>query len=88
MTRRAKKGSRRPWWRKRRNIRRAVIAVLALLVTALGVTYVLVWGRSEEPYSIRYASHFTLPTTAGGETTLGEHLGQHNVLLYFNEGMG
>jgi hypothetical protein len=57
------------------------IGALALLVLTAGAAYIGVRGGGEP-------SQFTLPTTAGKDVTLNQHLGKHNVLLYFNEGMG
>ncbi len=89
MTRRKRKG-RHPWWRRRRTQRR--LAVAASLALAAGITAWLVvqGGGDNEPkeYFVEAASPFTLPTVAGEEFSLADHLGQHSILLYFNEGMG
>lgn len=83
-----KKKAKRPWWRKPRNLRRMSIGALALLLVTLGAAYIAVRGEDEPRYNTRFASQFTLPATTGEEVALDEHLGRHNVLLYFNEGMG
>ena len=83
-----KKKAKHPWWRKRRNIRRMSIGALAILLFTLGAAYIAVRGGDEPRYNTRFASQFTLPTTTGEDVTLDQHLGRHNVLLYFNEGMG
>ncbi len=83
-----KKKNKRPWWQKARNIRRMAIGGLSLLLVTLGVAYVVVRGTDEPRYNTRFAFRFTLPTTTGEEVSLDQHLGRHNVLLYFNEGMG
>ncbi len=83
-----KKKAKRPWWRKPRTLRRMSIGALAILVVALGAAYVVVRGGDEPRYNTRFASQFALPTTSGTDVTLDQHLGRHNVLLYFNEGMG
>lgn len=84
----AKKKGKRPWWRKPRHIRRLAIGALALLVVTAGAAYIGIRGEDGPRYNTRFASQFSLPTTAGKEVTLNQHLGKHNVLLYFNEGMG
>lgn len=83
-----KKKAKRPWWRKPRNLRRVSIGALAVLLVTLGAAYIAVRGADEPRYNTRFASQFTLPATTGEDVTLSEHLGKHNVLLYFNEGMG
>lgn len=83
-----KRKQKRQWWQKPRVIRRlAMIGVTALLV-GLGAAYIAMRGSDGPEFNARYATHFTLPTTSGEQVTLGQHLGAHNVLLYFNEGMG
>ncbi|HSP54874.1 MAG TPA: hypothetical protein VLS25_04730 [Dehalococcoidia bacterium] len=83
-----KKKAKRPWWRKPRYVRRLAIGALALLIVTVGGAYVGIKGDDEPHYNTRFASQFALPTTEGQEVTLNQHLGKHNVLLYFNEGMG
>ncbi len=89
MPRKKRKAGHR-WWRRRKIQRR--LAVAASLVVAVGA---LAWfvmqsaGDSEpEVYFTEPAPLFTLPTVAGDEFSLIEHRGQHNVLLYFSEGLG
>ena len=83
-----KKKAKRPWWRKPRNLRRMSIGALALLLVTIGAAYIVVRGEDEPRYNTRFASQFSLPATTGEDVTLNQHLGRHNVLLYFNEGMG
>lgn len=84
-----KKKSKPPWWRKARNMRRMAIGVVSLVLAVMAVGYLVMRGGGDEPrYNTRFASQFTLPTISGEEVTLSQHLGRHNVLLYFNEGMG
>ena len=83
-----KKKAQRPWWRKPRVVRRAALGAATVLLLGLGTAYLVMQGGDEPQFNMRYASHFTLPTTGGEEVTLEQHLGRHNVLLYFNEGMG
>jgi hypothetical protein len=91
MARKGRKAG-QPWWRKRRTLRN--LAVATSLVVAIGVIAgLVVRGGSDsdsEPkqYLTEPASPFTLPTIAGDQVSLADHLGRHNVLLYFNEGMG
>ncbi len=82
--------ARNRWWRRRETQRR--LAVAASLAAALGV---LAWfviqssgGGEPEVYLTEPAPLFTLPTVAGDEFSLADHRGKHNVLLYFNEGIG
>lgn len=85
----AKKKGKRPWWQKERNLRRLAIGAISLILGVLAVTYLVMRGGEDETrYNTRFASQFTLPTVSGEEVTLSQHLGRHNVLLYFNEGMG
>ena len=89
MTKKTQKGG-QPWWRKRRVQRR--LAAVVSLALAIGIIAWLV-GRGgadsgQKQYFVEPASTFTLPTVAGDEFSLSEHLGQHVVLLYFNEGTG
>ncbi len=87
---RNKRKKRQRWWRRRKTQQR--LAVAASLLAAVGV---LAWfviqsaGDSEpEVYFTEPAPLFTLPTVAGDEFSLVEHRGQHNILLYFSEGVG
>lgn len=84
-----KKRKQRPWWKKAKTLRRFGIAVILVLLGGLGAWFLIRGGEKGEPvYWVEDAKPFTLPTIDGSETTLAEHLGRHNVLLYFNEGMG
>lgn len=84
-----KKKGKRPWWQKKRNLRRLAIGAVSTVLAALVITLLVMRGGGDEPrYNSRFASQFTLPTTTGEQVSLSEHLGRHNVLLYFNEGMG
>lgn len=84
-----KKRKQQPWRKTARLLRRIGIVALLLLLGGLGVWFVVRGGDKGEPvYWMEGAKPFALPTIDGGETTLAEHRGQHNVLLYFNEGMG
>jgi cytochrome oxidase Cu insertion factor (SCO1/SenC/PrrC family) len=68
------------------------LAVAASLVVAIGVIgWLVVRGGDDsgpKQYLTETASPFTLPTVSGEEVSLADHLGRHNVLLYFNEGTG
>ena len=80
-----------PWWRGRRTQRR--LAVVASLAVAIGTVAWLVvrgGGGSSAPqeYLVEPAPPFSLPTIAGEEFSLTDHLDKNVVLLYFNEGLG
>ena len=79
-----------PWWLKRRTQRR--LALAASLAVVIGVlAWLVVRGEGEggpREYLREPAPDFTLPTIAGEQVSLADHLGRHNLLLYFNEGLG
>ncbi len=89
MERKRRKGA-QPWWRRRRPQRR--LALAASLALAIGIfVWLMVRGGGEsgpKEYFVEPAPPFTLPTVAGEEFSLTDHLGEHSILLYFNEGMG
>ena len=84
-----RKGS-RPWWRKPRTIRSLVLT--ASLAVVIGVfAWLVVRGEGEggpKEYLREPAPAFALPTIAGEQVSLADHVGRHNLLLYFNEGIG
>ena len=89
MVKRKRKGG-QPWWRKKRVLRRAAVAASMILAAAL-VGWLVVRGGSEggpKEYLREPAPAFTLPTIAGDQVSLADHVGRHNLLLYFNEGIG
>ena len=45
-------------------------------------------GSGTGQYLQEPAPDFTLPTIAGDQVSLADHVGRHNLLLYFNEGIG
>ena len=79
-----------PWWRKRRTQRR--LALAASLAVVIGVlAWLVVRGEGEggpREYLREPAPAFALPTIAGEQVSLADHVGRHNLLLYFNEGIG
>ena len=79
-----------PWWRKRRTLRSlALAASLAVVIGALA--WLVVRGEGEggpKEYLREPAPAFALPTIAGEQVSLADHVGRHNLLLYFNEGIG
>ena len=89
MTKKTQKGG-QPWWQRRRVQRR--LAAVASLALAMGIIAWLVarGGADSGPkqYFVEPASTFTLPTIAGDEVSLADHLGRHTALLYFSEGIG
>lgn len=80
---------RRAWWRRKR-AQRWLGASVAALAVVIAVAVLALRGQSGGPaqYFTEPAPPFTLPTIAGEQVSLSEHLGRHNVLLFFNEGMG
>ncbi len=88
----AKKKRRRPpaWWRRWRRFGWPV--GLAALGAAIGVVVYFAVASGEPSQEaenlVEPAPTFSLPTTAGGSFTLADHVDQHNVLLFFNEGVG
>lgn len=85
----------RPWWRRGRTW--LSVALSALLVASVaglvaGLTLWLVAGRWSDASPPQYldepAPPFTLPTVDGDQISLADHKGRHNLLLFFNEGMG
>ncbi len=79
---------------KRRGRTSKVLRRWALAAAALALAVAGVWllarggGGGPKEYLRTPAPPFTLPTIAGDEVSLSDHLGRHTVLLYFNEGMG
>ena len=93
MARKKHKPRRQPWW-QRRKVRRQLI-VLASLVVAVGLFSLLAvyfGGRGNHQEAAQNVSGeappFTLPTVGGDEFVFADHLGEHALLLYFNEGVG
>ena len=90
MTRR-KRNTRQLWWRRRRPLRRLALAAFAAVVTGFLVWLVVARGGGSDgtgEYLREQAPPFSLPTIAGDQVSLGDHVGRHALLLYFNEGMG
>ena len=89
MAKRRRKGG-QPWWRKAKTLRRLAIAASLALVIGL-FAWLVVRGGSEggpKEYLREPAPPFTLPTIAGDQVSLADYAGRHNLLLYFNEGIG
>ena len=93
MPRKKRVQRRQPWWR-RRNVRRRVIVLASLVavVGLFGLLAVYLGGRggheTQQQNVSGPAPAFTLPTVGGDEFVSADHLGQHALLLYFNEGLG
>jgi len=85
-----KKRNGQPWWRKRRVQRR--LAILGAMALVVGVFAWLVvrgeGGSGSGEYLREPAPAFTLPTVDGEQVSLADHVGRHNTLLYFSEGIG
>jgi len=69
-----------------------VFAAVVVAVGLFGLVAVYFGGRGNQRETAQNVSGpapaFTLPTIAGDEFTSADHLGQHALLLYFNEGVG
>jgi peroxiredoxin len=63
--------------------------LVAVAVVGVVGAFLFLGGRSSSGGAVTpmRAPGFTLPSTAGGRTSLSDFAG-HNVLLYFNEGVG
>src|SRR3990172_10432381 len=87
-----KRKNAQPWWRRRRVRRR--LAVLGALALVVGVFAWLVvrgeggGGSGSGEFLREPAPAFSLPTVAEGQVSLADHVGRHNTLLYFSEGIG
>src|SRR3972149_3661223 len=86
-----KRKTAQPWWRKRRVQRRlAVLGAMVLVVVVFA--WLVVRGEGSGSGSGQYlrepAPPFPLPTVAEGQVSLADHVGRHNTLLYFSEGIG
>ena len=90
-----KKGrQRRPWWRKRKLRRRLIGATVTLVVIGLfGLLAIYIGGLEPEVEPVGQslnepAPAFALPTVDEDVFSSADHVGQHALLLFFNEGMG
>lgn len=85
-----------PWWRRRRLWRQIGLAAFlpaVAIAVGLGIWLAAQGGGTggesgQEPYLTEPAPAFTLPTLTGEQVSLADHLGRHNLLLFFNEGVG
>src|SRR3990170_2818750 len=86
-----KRKTAQPWWRKRRAQRRLVVLGGMALVVCVFAWLVVRGGGSSSgsgEFLREPAPPFTLPTVAEGQVSLADHVGRHNTLLYFSEGIG
>src|SRR3989304_6171802 len=85
-----KRKNAQPWWGKRRVQRRlAILGALALVVGLFALLVVRGEGGSGSGEFLREpAPPFPLPPVAEGQVSLSDHVGRHNTLLYFSEGIG
>ena len=90
MAKKKHKATGRPWWRRGKVLRRLAIVGAAAVVIAGFAWLAAKPGGDGGPkeYLREPAPPFTLPTIAGEQVSLADHLGKHALLLYFNEGMG
>ncbi len=66
----------------------AVIGVVAYLVVSSGPSQQPEGRPRQAEYLVQPAAAFSLPTLTGDKVSLSDHLGRHNLLLFFNEGVG
>ena len=84
----------RPWWQIRRFWRRVAIGAAVVAVVAIfAAVAAFIGGRGGEREEIgqqlrEAAPPFELPTIDGGTFSSADHLGQHALLLFINEGIG
>lgn len=91
-----KRKQKQPRWRRREpwpQIGLAASLLAVAIAVGLGIWLAARGGgtegdRGQEPYLTEAAPAFTLPTLTGEEVSLADHLGRHNLLLFFNEGVG
>ena len=85
-----KRIARAAWRRRVKALRRLGIAAAITFMVALAGLYFLARpGDHEQPvYLTEVAPDVTLETVDGDKFVSSDHRGQHNLLLYFNEGMG
>lgn len=91
MKKNPKRVARAAWRRRLRTLRRFGIAAAAMaLVVIVGWWYFLIrpGDQGQAVFLTEIAPNVTLERTDGNTFDLAEHRGQHNVLLYFSEGMG
>ena len=90
MKKSTKRTARAAWRRRVKTLRRFGIAIaVTFLLAAAGWYFLAASTEHEQPiYMTEAAPNLTLETTAGDEFVLSQHRDEHNVLLYFNEGMG
>lgn len=79
-------------WRRAGVLRLLATGLPVFLIGAIAVSFwILSLVRSDEYKLLPVGSKapdFSLPTVAGGEVSLDQHVGKHPLLLYFNEGVG
>jgi len=84
--------TKRPWWRRGRTWISVALSTLLAAAVAGPIVWLLAGtggGASPPPqYLEEPAAPFTLPTITGDQASLTDHEGRHNVLLFFNEGLG
>ena len=89
---RKKRRPARPWWRGRGVTRRLALAGSLVAAVTLVVWAWISFGGGEAGTTSQelatQAPAFTLPTVAGDEFSLADHVGQPARPLYFNEGVG
>ena len=91
---RKKARQRRPWWRKRKFRRRLIAATVTLVAIGLfGLLAIYIGGLEPEVEPVGQpvnepAPAFALPTVDEDVFSSADHVGQHALLLFFNEGMG
>ncbi len=90
MAAKKKNKSRKPWWLRPKSWPWLVASGGAALLIAAALWYTAGQGGEEGSAKVflEPAPPFSLPTTSGQQFVSRDHIGQHALLLFFNEGIG
>lgn len=90
MATKKKNRDRKPWWLKPKNRLWLLASGGAVLLAAAAIWYAGGQGGQESSAKVflEPAPPFSLPTISGEQFVSRDHIGQHALLLFFNEGIG